>query len=235
MRACRLVPSSRPLRTNSGRPGLSAPDREERVMPNVLLDARRPSPITGHEAGLQLRLPAAQRGSAIGEIATPRGTGRSPPRGRRGRLGLGATPALADRPRRAARRPVVLHPHRADQRPLRRSPASGDDSLRTSSDTPTQSRWRARASRSSSSDASSETPTSASRRSISKASTAPRSSTPPTRVARRSCRSAARRGPERSWRPASGQRSVQPFAYSSAARDSNSNPTNRSSPTTQAS
>jgi hypothetical protein len=35
--------------------------------------------------------------------------------------------------------------------------------------------------------------------------------------------------------PASAGRSPQPFAYSSAARDSNSNPTNRSSPTTQAS
>ena len=60
-----------------------------------------------------------------------------------------------------ARRPAVLHPHRADARPRldarpshanncatpRRSPASGDDSRRTSSATPTPSRWRAKVSR----------------------------------------------------------------------------------------
>jgi hypothetical protein len=39
------------------------------------------------------------------------------PRSRDGRLGLRTTPAVAGRPRRAPRRPAVLHPDRTDPRP----------------------------------------------------------------------------------------------------------------------
>ena len=59
-------------------------------------------------------------------------------------------------------------------------PACADASPRTSSGTPTPSRWPAKASLSSSSSANSDTATSASPRSTSKASTTPRSSTPST-------------------------------------------------------
>jgi hypothetical protein len=43
--------------------------------------------------------------------------GRPPPRGRQGRLGLGATAAVAGGPRRAARRPAVVRAYGADPRP----------------------------------------------------------------------------------------------------------------------
>ena len=136
--------------------------------------------------------------------------GRPPPRSRHGRLGLGATAALAGRPRRAARRSAVLRAHRSDQRPrlvavrgaratashgrARRRPAA----LRAASASP-RARRRDGA-RGCPTDRLStparHTPTSASPRSTCRASTAPRSSTPSTPAGRRWCQLAARCGRE---------------------------------------
>ena len=71
-------------------------------------------------------------------------------------------------------RPWSAPPHGRSCGASPSTPASGDASLRTSSVTPTPSRWLVKACRSTSSSASSATPTSASRRSICRASTTPR-------------------------------------------------------------
>ena len=136
--------------------------------------------------------------------------GRPPPRSRHGRLGLGATAALAGRPRRAARRSAVLRAHRSDQRP-RLVAVRGARA--------TASHGRARGVRrrfaphqlrhAHAVEMAREgvplivfqrqlghTPTSASPRSTCRASTAPRSSTPSTPAGRRWCQLAARCGRE---------------------------------------
>ena len=111
-----------------------------------------------HEA---LALTEADLDARRGSVLVRRGKG-----GRRREVGMDdwaweQLQQWLDCPRRAARRPAVLHPDRTDPRPRlvagrrrasncatpRRSPASGGASRRTSSATPTPSRWRARASR----------------------------------------------------------------------------------------
>ena len=131
-------------------------------------------------------------------VARALGQGRTSPRSRHGRVGLGRAPAMARATSRASRRPSVLCHQRPDawspvvecRRPNRAaahgrlSRASGDGSLHISSGTLTPSKWPTKAYRSSSSSASSATATSASPRSTSKASTTPRSSTRSTPAAR---------------------------------------------------
>ena len=51
---------------------LSAPDRQERVMSNGAARCRRPSPITGHDAGLPLRPTAAQQGPSLSRRSADR-------------------------------------------------------------------------------------------------------------------------------------------------------------------
>ena len=156
---------------------------------------RSPDPRPGRgacgAAGLRiweaLELSEGDLESRRGALLGPAGQGRQAPRGRDGRLGLGAASPV-DRPgvptgRRALLRDRRTHPRArlvgrprsapscaalAAQAGVRRRFAPHQ--LRHA----TRSRWRARASRSTSSSASSATPTSASPRSTSRGSTAPR-------------------------------------------------------------